>query len=168
MRPTVLTGIAGTALLAALAMPFQLTAQEQPATPEHKLERVRYTIRDLGTLGGTSSLAFDVTDNSLVSGTAALPNGTSHAVLWYGGQPIDLGTPGLEGDNSVVLNSIAFTVNRRSQAVGQVETSGKDPNGEDFCGYKTGLICLPFCVAKRRDDSASHAGRLQRPSDLDQ
>ena len=41
-------------------------------------------------------------------------------------------------------NSIAFGVNDAGQAVGEAETSASDPNGEDFCGFGTHLICLPF------------------------
>lgn len=52
---------------------------------------------------------------------------------------MDIGAPGLGGPNSG-----AFGVNGRSQVVGQAETSSLDPNGEDFCGYGTHLICLPF------------------------
>jgi probable HAF family extracellular repeat protein len=83
-----------------------------------------------------------ITSNGLVSGAAAMPNGTMHAVLWYQGRKMDIGTPGLEGPNS-----IAFGVNERGQAVGQAETSV--PDGEDFCGFNASgfpspTACLPF------------------------
>ena len=51
-----------------------------------------------------------------------------HAVLWYKGQKIDIGTLGLGGPNSV-----AFGVNESGQAVGEAQTLV--PNGEDFCGF---------------------------------
>jgi probable HAF family extracellular repeat protein len=65
-----------------------------------------------------------------------------HAVLWFEGQKLDIGTPGLGGPNSA-----AFGVNRFAQTVGQAETS--DTNGEDFCGFNSygfasSTVCLPF------------------------
>ena len=48
----------------------------------------------------------------------------------------DLGTLG-------GLNSIAFGVNAYGETVGEAESSSSDPNGEDFCGFGTHLICLP-------------------------
>jgi probable HAF family extracellular repeat protein len=99
----------------------------------------RYTVTDLGTLpGGTFSQATFVNDDGLVSGLATVPDGTQHAVLWYRGRIMDIAKPGLGGPNSG-----AFGVNERGQAVVQAETSTKDPNSENFCGYGTGLNCLP-------------------------
>ena len=51
-----------------------------------------------------------------------------------------LGTPGLEAPNSE-----AFGVNESGHASGLAETSMSDPNGEDFCGFGTHVICLGFC-----------------------
>jgi len=148
----IMTSIAVSSLLAALAI-----AQPPRHTP-------RYTVTDLGTLpGGTFSQAASVNTNSLVSGVASAPDGTQHAVLWQGRRSedeegedrqdhgtqhavlrqgrriIDITKPGIGG-----LNSGAFGVNERGQAAVQAETSALDPNGEDFCGYGTHLICLPF------------------------
>jgi probable HAF family extracellular repeat protein len=121
-------------LLGLLAMPVSLAAQAQAPKP------ARYTITDLGTLpGGTFSQAIGVNRNGLVNGASALPDGTLHAVLWYKGSIADIGAPGLGGPNSG-----AFGVNEGGQASGLAETSASDPNGEDFCGYGTHLICLPF------------------------
>ena len=92
----ILTGITVMTMLAALAMPVRLAAQE------HKAKHVQhYTITDLGTLpGGTASYAFDMNDAGWVAGTSNLaPGGVNqHAVLWLGGQVTDLGTLG--GPNS--------------------------------------------------------------------
>jgi len=105
----------------------------------------RYTIQDLGTLGGTSSMAYSVNNRGVVSGLAALANGTSHATLWFRNNAFDIGAPGLGGaNNSATLNSTAFTINDFGQAVGNAETTDTDPNGENFCGYGTGHVCLPF------------------------
>jgi probable HAF family extracellular repeat protein len=96
---------------------------------EHKSEPIRFTVTDLGTLGGTYSQPFVLNNEGLVGGTASLPDGTQHAVLWRNGRIRDLGTLG--GPNSVAFGS----PNRRGQIVGEAETSIPDPNGEDFCGF---------------------------------
>jgi probable HAF family extracellular repeat protein len=114
-------------------------AQEQKSKP------ARYTVTDLGTLdGGTYSEPYFITHIGLVSGTASLPDGTQHAVLWFRGLNFDIGVPGLGGPNS-----ISFSTNDSIQAIGEAETSTSDPNSEDFCGFKAlGLpssgTCLPF------------------------
>src|ERR1022692_2110780 len=140
MKPTVLNPIWAVSLLAALAMPVGLTAQEQSATHEQTPEPARYTITDLGTLdGGTFSQPFFINRYGLVSGSSSLADGTQHAVLWLQELKLDIGSPGLGGPNS-----IAFGNNERFQSAGEAETSTPDPNGEDFCGFGTHLTCLPF------------------------
>jgi hypothetical protein len=58
MKSTVLARITGTALLAVLALPAQIIAQEEH---EHKREHFpHYRVIDLGTLGGTYSFAFGI------------------------------------------------------------------------------------------------------------
>jgi probable HAF family extracellular repeat protein len=121
---TILTSIAASSLLAALAI-------AQPP---------RYTVRDLGTLrGGTFSQASFVTNNGLITGVSTVPDGAQHAVLWYKGWIGDFATTGLGGPNSY-----AFGINERAQVSIQAENSAKDPNNENFCAYGTGLKCLPF------------------------
>jgi probable HAF family extracellular repeat protein len=140
MKSTLMMRISTMSLLAILAMPVRLAAQEQSATQEQKPELARYTVSDLGTLeGGTFSQPFFINKYGLVSGSASLPDGTQHAVLWLEGLMGDIGAPGLGGPNS-----IAFGDNIRFQATGEAETSAPDPNGEDFCGLGTHLTCLPF------------------------
>src|ERR1700685_2096613 len=103
-----------------------------------------YTATDLGALGPNGQ-PFVITNNGLIAGSATLGNGVLHAVLWYKGLRGDIGAPGLGGQNSV-----AYGVNERGQAAGAAQTSTADPNGEDFCGFKTvglpskGTTCLPF------------------------
>ncbi len=119
----IVTSIAASSLLAAFAM-------AQP----------RYTVRDLGAVGNAPGQPYFVTNNGQLSGAAAISNTTMHAALWSKGVRMDIGTPG--------LNSVAFGVNERGQAVGEAETS--TPNGEDFCGFNfygfppLGTTCLPF------------------------
>jgi probable HAF family extracellular repeat protein len=138
MKSRTMTHIAGIALFALLAIPIGLVAQvnhqQNAQEPQH------YTVTDLGTLeGGTFSQPFFINKYGLVSGSASLPDGTQHAVLWLDGLMGDIGAPGLGGPNS-----IAFGDNVRFQAAGEAETSTPDPNGEDFCGFGTHLTCLPF------------------------
>ena len=121
---SIVTLIAAGSLLAALA------AAQSP----------HYTVTDIGTLpGGTFSQAAYVNNNGLVAGVSTVKDGTQHAALWYEGLQGDIGIPGLGGPNSGM-----FGVNKIGQAVGQAESSEKDPNNENFCGYGTGLKCLPF------------------------
>jgi probable HAF family extracellular repeat protein len=123
---SILTLTAASSMLAALAM-----AQ----TPS-------YTITDLGAQGPFGQPYF-ITNDGLISGTEAVPSGAEHAYLRYKGLTGYIGALG--GPNSV-----SYGANERGQAVGLAQTSTADPNGEDFCGFKTlglpskGTTCLPF------------------------
>ncbi len=123
---SILTLMAASSLLAALAL-----AQ----TPS-------YTITDLGAQGPFGQPYF-ITNNGLISGTEAVPSGAEHAYLRYKGLTGYIGALG-------GLNSISYSANEKGQAVGLAQTSTADPNGEDFCGFKTlglpskGTTCLPF------------------------
>ena len=57
------------------------------------------------------------------------------------GFTFDLGTLG--GMNSWD-NPFGGEINDRGEAVGYSETNIPDPNGEDICGFGTGLTCRPF------------------------
>lgn len=61
------------------------------------------------------------------------------------GFTLDLGTLG--GANSWD-NPFGGEINDRGEAVGYSETSVPDPNGEDVCGFGTGLTCRPFLWQK--------------------
>jgi probable HAF family extracellular repeat protein len=135
-----LTSITAMMLFAALAMPVRPQAQEQsepeqPATQERKPKRVRYTVTDLGALGGSVSVAFGVNNRGDVGGGATLLDGNLHAFLWYRGHMKDLRTLG--GPNSEAAGP-----NARGEAAIVSETSTPDTNGEDFCGFGTHLQCL--------------------------
>jgi len=132
MKSRKLTFITKVVLIVALAMPFQLTAQ-------HTV----YTVTDLGTLGGTFSLAGGINNSGSVEGYSTLPGDTAlHAFLWRNGVMTDLGTLG--GPNSIA----AWRPNESDKVGGAVETGAPDPLGEDFCGFGTNLICLPFLWQK--------------------
>jgi len=108
-------------MLGLLALPAGLAAQDN--------SQPRYRLVELGTLGGTYSQTFYVTNKGVASGEAALADGSWHAILYQGRFKRDLGTLG--GLNSSVFGS----PNSTGQIVGQAETSDPDPNGEDFCGF---------------------------------
>lgn len=112
------------------AWPLFLAAQPQNETP------TRYTVTDLGTLGGVfGSSAHSVNNKGWIAGVANLSGDTQeHASLWRDGAVIDLGTLG--GDNSTV----GFPVkNEAGLIVGFAQTSTIDPLGENFCTF----ACTP-------------------------
>ena len=63
------------------------------------------------------------------------------AVISIYGLNIDLGTLGKADGNSWINWG---GINDRGEAVGQSETANPDPNGEDICGFRTHLTCVPF------------------------
>src|SRR5260370_6177089 len=63
------------------------------AAQAQSTSHARYTVVDLGTLGGASSAASSVNDKGWVAGASSQPNNQSqHAVLWRGGKIADLVT----------------------------------------------------------------------------
>ena len=133
-------------LFGALVLGSTFSSAQEPSNAQpQKPTQVRYAVRDLGPVGGPPGQPVSVTGSGLISGAAAMPDSTEHAILWYKGLEADIGIPGLGG-----LNSVAFGANDRVQAVGKAETSTPDPNGEDFCGFSalghasSGSTCVPF------------------------
>jgi len=124
-------------LMLAGLFPFQLVAQNQDDAQPRK-PPTRYVITPLSTLGGTQGGANTITDNGWVAGWATLlGDQTEHGVLWRGGITTDLGTLG--GPNSA--SSFPGT-NTNGVIVGNSETSGIDPYGEDFCTFSLGTAYL--------------------------
>src|SRR5579863_8413339 len=78
----------------------------------------RYTVTDLGTLGGlgTNSNAFGINAIGWATGSSNLVlSGPQHAFLWYGGgHMFDLGTLG--GQNCPTCNSQANGLNALGEA----------------------------------------------------
>jgi len=133
MKPRILTYIGVMVVLAASALPTRWVAQEQKQDPSH------YSVIDLGTLGGTFSFAGGLSNSGWVEGASTLPGDTAlHAFLWRDGVMTDLGTLG--GPNSVAT----LPPSESGRAAGFAEAPTPDPLGEDFCGFGTHLVCLPF------------------------
>lgn len=119
---------------AVLAIPVSLAAQNQQ---NKKLPR--YSVKVLGTLGG--SQAGGRNNSGSVAGFSTLPGDQNvHAFLEQKGVMTDLGTLG--GPNS--FTSEDYPLSDWGAVSGFSETSTPDPNGEDFCGFGTHLVCLPF------------------------
>jgi probable HAF family extracellular repeat protein len=120
---SILTSIAACSLLAALA-----TAQPQP----------RYTVIDLGTLGGTYSFAFGINSAGDVAGAAATSSQTdgfaATAFLWSKQSGIrnlsNLGPPAFPF--CPMCNSGAAAVGAAGEVPMGSEIDMLDPNGEDF------------------------------------
>ncbi len=105
----------------------------------------RYSITDLGALGGTYSYAYGLNNFGVVAGgaaTASQTDGLSEtAVLWYPGvKPISLGTLG--GEACPSCNSEAGGPNAAGVSALISETNATDPLGEDVCAFGTHRQCL--------------------------
>ena len=107
------------ALLVGMALLFGLgtrTAQTQTASPT----QTTYKVQDLGTLGGTDSVAWDINDSGQVVGKAATSSSSGHAFLYdkdqNNGQMQDLGHLG-------GAYSYALGINDSGQVVGSSRLS---------------------------------------------
>ena len=103
-----------------------------------------YRVTDLGSLHeGILGCAMGLTNHGLTESMDgyldASGNFIGRAVVNASGLKIDLGTLG--GPDSWINWG---GINERGEAVGLAETSDADPNGEDICGFGTGLTCRPF------------------------
>jgi len=131
LKLKILTCVTAVTILAVLALSTQCLAQGQ------KLPH--YTVVDLGTLGGTYSLAGGLSNSGWVEGYSLLPGDTTrHPVLWRKGMMTDLGTLG--GPNA----DAGYRPSDSGNVGGASENGTQDPYAEDFCGYGTNLICLPI------------------------
>ncbi len=100
--------------------------------------KVRFTITDLGPVGGPPGQPTVITNNGLIAGGAATSGSAWHAMFWYHGAQVDIGKTGLGG------SSMAFGTDERGDAVGEAESANFDVAKEDFCGFGSGHQCLPF------------------------
>lgn len=77
------------------------------------------TIIDLGTLGGTFSVAYGINPDGVIAGAAAPPEDFFlHAFVWRDGAMSDLGT--LRGPDA---SSLAYGINPSGQVVGESDTN---------------------------------------------
>jgi len=124
-------------LLAFVVIPSVLAAQAGP-------KPARYTVTDLGTLGGSYSFAYGLNNAGVVAGGAATATQTDFVsqtgFLWYRGQIISVGTLG--GAACLDCNSEAGGPNAAGLSPVLSETGTTDPNKEDFCGFGTFRQCL--------------------------
>jgi probable HAF family extracellular repeat protein len=131
MKSIARKSLAGLILLAALAIPIGLAAQNQQ---QNKMQ-ARYSVKSLGTLGGTASNALGINNKGWANGVANLTGDTAeHATLWRNGTVTDLGTLG--GVNS---NADFPVKNDKGLIAGFAQTPTVDPIGENFCVF--------FCTA---------------------
>lgn len=125
-------------VLALLTMPIASYAQRQNSPIP------RYIVSDLGTLGGTYSYAYGVNAEGVVAGGAATASQTGGiaqtAFLWYGGQPVNLGTLG--GAACPDCSSEAGGPNANGESPIVSETSSPAYRDEDFCAFGTHIQCL--------------------------
>ncbi len=133
MHRRLLSQLSRMTLLAMITMLAGSMVYAQPPQPAH------YTVTDLGTLGGSFSLAYGINNQGQVDGFSTLSgDALLHSFVVKNGTMIDLGTLG--GPNSLSFAGL----NNTAQTSGQAEIPTPDPNGEDFCGFGTQLICLGF------------------------
>lgn len=137
MKSTIFRCIAAMTLFATMAEPPGVAAQAE------KVER--YTVINLGSLGGTSCCGVSavgdviINDRGWVDGTSNLPgDGNFHPFLWIDGQIRDLGTLGGPNASAGGMNEVGDVT------VGGADTGIPDPLGEDFCGFGTHQTCLSF------------------------
>ena len=138
-------GIACVGLAVAGCGGFTPAVQQERA--QAAIQNVRYSVQDLGVVGpnfNAPGQPFVISNSGWISGTAAV-GAAEHAVLWYGGQMIDIGNPGLGG------NSLAYGVNESGQTAGEAESTAAGlATTEDFCGFQfmgfsaSPTPCVPF------------------------
>src|SRR5271166_6643387 len=108
--------------LAFLAAP--MVAQQDASVQANIPAPAHYVVIDLGTLGGSFSLAYGINDNGQIDGFSTLPgDNVVHSFLYNHGAMTDLGTLG--GPNSQSFANL----NNATQVAGYAETSISDPNG---------------------------------------
>ena len=108
-----------------------------------KLQFLKYSVTDLGTLGGTTSEAYAINNAGQVVGTSSLTSSgsTTHAFIYSGGHMIDIGAL-----DASYRNSYAYGINEKGQVVGYGDFSSNDSltdaflyNGSEIIDLSTAL-----------------------------
>jgi probable HAF family extracellular repeat protein len=126
-----------TSFSACLVLVSAAGAQSQP----------RYTVIDLGALGGAYSFAFGINGSGEVAGGAATPAQTDFvsqtAFLWRKHSGIvNLGVLDLPGSPACPdCNSVAAAISALGDVAVGSEIAVPDPNGQDFCQFGTHRSC---------------------------
>ena len=97
------------------------------ADPVAVADAPRFTVTDLGTLGGAQTEANAINDRGEIAGEADTSTGEFHAFLWRDGHIQDLGTLGGK-------RSVAEGINKKSQVVGEADHA--DGRGARFIWEK--------------------------------
>ena len=125
MRSRIFVLMSTITVFAVLGIEIRVAAQdqqEQKAAQPH-----RYTVINLGTLGGIEAAGYGINNRGWVNGDADLRGSqTEHGFLWRNGVKVDLGTFG--GPNS----SAAGYQNDKGVIAVTAQTHEKDPFGEFF------------------------------------
>lgn len=111
------------------------------ARAELLAHRPGYIVTDLGTLGGTFSVAVGLSDTGAVTGVSKMPGDMAeHAFVWRDGVVTDLDTLG--GPNSFANGP----ADSNGAVAAAAETSIPDPLNQNFCNdiFQSEMICLPF------------------------
>jgi probable HAF family extracellular repeat protein len=118
-------------------------SQEATGTQQEELQR--YTVTDLGALGGTYSYAYSINSLGVVAGgaaTASQTNGVAQtAFVWYRGHLVNLGTLGGADCPKCSSEGAAAVVNGSVAILSETAEGGANTD-EDFCGFGTHHQCL--------------------------
>jgi probable HAF family extracellular repeat protein len=142
MHAKTLPSTAALLLIALMAKPVSLDAQEQTSSSGPP----KFTVYNLGTLGGTSSSGNAINDLGWAMGNANLAgDGVTHAAAWIDGMKFDLGTLG--GANSATEWPVH---NDRGVIPGIAETSQIDALNENWsCSAFFPSVTKHVCVGFR-------------------
>jgi probable HAF family extracellular repeat protein len=95
----------------------------QPDAPRHAFRSTGSGLEDLGTLGGTNSVANDINASGVIVGNAELSSGVTHAFYYSDETMIDLNSLVPAGSGWELLSANA--VNNRGEVVGQGRFQGE-------------------------------------------